>query len=697
MNWVASAVACRCAWVMRVLTFLWTSASVFSAAAAAPDAPSASAAMTDVSRIIVPTPCLVMASPRCRATRARWPGWRSQRLSSCPTSPRTTLHHEAKKATRTHMRCATVRMALAPLKCRMRVTPCVDAASVFRGEPQNAGSHAARNDCRALAHSTLGRCFDSERPRAVPPSALIVVKGRIPRRRLRVTRGVARRRSAPAPPRAGARHRRAPTCRRREACPAAPVGGVRALTSAATCGLKSSRMTLDWPKERVVVTGGAGFLGGFVLDELRRRGAQDLFVPRSKDYDLVDMAAVRALYRDAKPTLVLHLAAKVGGIGANRDNPGKFFYDNLMMGVQLIEVGRQVGLKKLVALGTICAYPKFCRAVQGRGSLERLSGGDERAVRHREEGAPRPERGLPAAVRDEFGRALPREPLRPARQLRPAHLPRHPGAHPEVRRGARSGRAADRRVGDGRRLARVPARAQRGRGDRRRLREVRQERGSEPRRRVRDPDPGPRAARRAPLPLRRRDRLGPDKARRPAAPHARRLEGGARVRLEGEDRVRGRAARDDRVVREAPGEVGGNRFVLRRCRARSSSLLYGKEGRRLRHAHRDRHVEGTGHDPEGDPGPLEAQAGRPDPVHREHGWDRHPSRPDPVDPRPGRDAEAEGRAAPHRRGAARGGPPRGRAERARAVIALDTNVLARLLVEDDREQTRSATALVRRA
>jgi GDP-L-fucose synthase len=119
-------------------------------------------------------------------------------------------------------------------------------------------------------------------------------------------------------------------------------------------------MSIHWPSERVVVTGGAGFLGGFVVEELRRRGATDVRVPRSKDYDLVDMGAVRALYRDTQPTLVVHLAARVGGIGANRDNPGKFFYENLMMGVQLIEVGRQVGLRKLVALGTICAYPKFC-------------------------------------------------------------------------------------------------------------------------------------------------------------------------------------------------------------------------------------------------------------------------------------------------------------------------------------------------
>ncbi len=117
-------------------------------------------------------------------------------------------------------------------------------------------------------------------------------------------------------------------------------------------------MSLNWPQERVLVTGGAGFLGGFVVEELRRRGARDVFVPRSRDYDLVDLAAVRRLYADAAPTVVVHLAARVGGIGANRDNPGKFFYDNLMMGVQLIEVGRQIGLRKLVALGTICAYPK---------------------------------------------------------------------------------------------------------------------------------------------------------------------------------------------------------------------------------------------------------------------------------------------------------------------------------------------------
>lgn len=111
--------------------------------------------------------------------------------------------------------------------------------------------------------------------------------------------------------------------------------------------------------KRILVTGGAGFLGSFVVEKLQERGCKKIFVPRSKDYNLVEMEAARRIYQDARPDIVIHLAARVGGIGANRANPGKFFYDNLMMGVQMMEVGRQVGLEKFVAIGTVCAYPNF--------------------------------------------------------------------------------------------------------------------------------------------------------------------------------------------------------------------------------------------------------------------------------------------------------------------------------------------------
>src|SRR5262250_3111475 len=116
---------------------------------------------------------------------------------------------------------------------------------------------------------------------------------------------------------------------------------------------------MKWSDKRVVVTGGAGFLGSFVVEKLRERGGRDLVLPRSKEFDLRDCDAIVRLYKKVRPHIVIHLAAVVGGIGANRANPGRFFYDNAIMGIQLMEYGRQFNVEKFVAVGTICAYPKF--------------------------------------------------------------------------------------------------------------------------------------------------------------------------------------------------------------------------------------------------------------------------------------------------------------------------------------------------
>ena len=118
-------------------------------------------------------------------------------------------------------------------------------------------------------------------------------------------------------------------------------------------------MPLDLSTRRVMVTGGSGFLGRRVVAKLRERGVREPFVPRKAQYDLVDRDACRRAISDGRPDVIVHLAAIVGGIGANMLQPGRFFFDNLMMGVQLIEEARLAGVEKFVAVGTICAYPKF--------------------------------------------------------------------------------------------------------------------------------------------------------------------------------------------------------------------------------------------------------------------------------------------------------------------------------------------------
>ncbi len=112
-----------------------------------------------------------------------------------------------------------------------------------------------------------------------------------------------------------------------------------------------------WRDKRVTVTGGGGFLGGFVVEKLRERGATEICVPRKRDYDLVQREAVLALLHDARPDLIIHLTASVGGIGANLAHQAEYFYENLMMGTQLLHEAYVAGVAKFVGIGTICAYP----------------------------------------------------------------------------------------------------------------------------------------------------------------------------------------------------------------------------------------------------------------------------------------------------------------------------------------------------
>jgi GDP-L-fucose synthase len=118
-------------------------------------------------------------------------------------------------------------------------------------------------------------------------------------------------------------------------------------------------MSEFWKNKRICVTGGAGFLGSHLIENLKRRGATDIFIPTIEEYDLVQQKDILRMLDDSNPDVIIHLAAHVGGIGANREHPAEFFYDNLMMGVQLIHEAYKRGVSKFVAIGTVCAYPKF--------------------------------------------------------------------------------------------------------------------------------------------------------------------------------------------------------------------------------------------------------------------------------------------------------------------------------------------------
>ena len=199
---------------------------------------------------------------------------------------------------------------------------------------------------------------------------------------------------------------------------------------------------------RVLVTGGGGFLGTHVVARLEAEGLEP-FVARRRDYDLTVAADAERLFADARPELVIHLAAEVGGIGANRANPGRYWYANLMMGAHVLEQARLHGVAKTVMLGTICAYPKFAPVPFREDDLwngypEETNAPVRRSRRRRSSSARR-------RYREQYGTnaiyLLPGEPLRAARQLRPRDLARDPGADPEDGRGAGARRARDRALG----------------------------------------------------------------------------------------------------------------------------------------------------------------------------------------------------------------------------------------------------------
>ena len=174
---------------------------------------------------------------------------------------------------------------------------------------------------------------------------------------------------------------------------------------------------IDLSRKKIVVTGGAGFLGRHLLRRLDSADCQNVFVPVANDYDLTRIDAIERLFNEHRPDVLIHMAAVVGGIGANLANPGRFFYDNAIMGIQLIEAARRFGVEKTVVLGTICAYPKFT-PVPFRGCVMGwVSGRNECTVLTGEEDAARAVPVLSGTVWHERNLSLACESIRAGRQF----------------------------------------------------------------------------------------------------------------------------------------------------------------------------------------------------------------------------------------------------------------------------------------
>ena len=189
---------------------------------------------------------------------------------------------------------------------------------------------------------------------------------------------------------------------------------------------------------RALVTGGGGFVGSRLVERLESDG-HEVFAARRRDFDLTTMDAAARLFDEARPELVFHLAAEVGGIGANRANPGRYWYANLMMGAHVLEQSRLHEVEKLVIAGTVCSYPKFTPVPFHEDELWNGFPEETNApVRRRQEGRADGRAGVPRPVRAAVGLPDAGEPLRAGRQLRPRDLARDPRTGPEDGRGERA-------------------------------------------------------------------------------------------------------------------------------------------------------------------------------------------------------------------------------------------------------------------
>jgi hypothetical protein len=301
--------------------------------------------------------------------------------------------------------------------------------------------------------------------------------------------------------------------------------------------------------KRVLVTGGSGFLGSQVLKELANRDVAEVFAPRSALFDLRERDAIRSALADARADVVVHLAAVVGGIGANMATPGSFFYDNALMGIQLIEESRRAGVERFVCVGTVCAYPKHAPVPFREQDLWE---------------------GYPEETNAPYGLAkkMLLVQLQAYRQLRRADLARHPGADQAVRRGTRTRIGLDRLLGNRTCVARVPVRRRCGRGHRRRGWSLRERGAGQPRLRKGDLDRRPDRVDRGADGLHRRDRLGSHQARRPAASLAGHLPRRAGVRLPGEHELSRGTRANDRLVSRDAAERRRDTRIERNTRAR---------------------------------------------------------------------------------------------------------------------------------